>query len=86
MPPRPGLLVCCSIEYIEDITAELRLLLGSGALPPQERLRVMLTAADIAQNQVRARNALRFSTGSAGRDPWLPGTNFRCTAPPCSAA
>jgi hypothetical protein len=41
------LLPACSIEYIEDIISELRLLLRSSALPPQERLRVLLTAADI---------------------------------------
>lgn len=39
------------MEYIQDITAELRLLLGSGALPPQERLRVLLTAAEVVQSQ-----------------------------------
>lgn len=43
---------CCSIEYIEDITAELRLLLRSSALPPQERLRVLLTAVNIVLHQV----------------------------------
>lgn len=40
-----------SVDYINDITAELRQLLGSGALPPQERLRVLLTAAETVQSQ-----------------------------------
>lgn len=40
-----------SVDYIHDITAELRQLLGSGALPPPERLRVLLTAAETVQSQ-----------------------------------
>lgn len=44
----------CSIEYVDDITAQLRLLLHSSALPPQERLSVLVTAVDIVKHQVRA--------------------------------
>jgi hypothetical protein len=37
---------------VQDIVAELRLLLRSAALPPQERLRVLLTATEMLQRQV----------------------------------
>ena len=37
---------------MQDIVAELRLLLRSAALPPQERLRVLLTATEMLQRQV----------------------------------
>jgi len=39
------------VEYVNDITSELRLLLRSSALPPVERLRVLLTAGEILQRQ-----------------------------------
>lgn len=41
----------CSVDYLQDIVAELRLLLRSGALPPEDRLRVLLTAAEVAHGQ-----------------------------------
>ncbi|KAL4433583.1 hypothetical protein ABPG75_000024 [Micractinium tetrahymenae] len=37
------------MEYIQDIVGELRLLLRSSALPPEERLRVLLTAAELVK-------------------------------------
>lgn len=40
-----------SVEYIQDIAAELRVLLRSSTLPHQERLRVLLTAAEMVHRQ-----------------------------------
>ncbi len=42
----------CSMEYIQGVMHELRLLLCSSALPPEERLRVLLTAAELVQGEV----------------------------------
>jgi hypothetical protein len=44
-----------SIEYLNDIAAELRRLARGGALPPEERLRVLLTAAELAHGQAGVR-------------------------------
>lgn len=41
-----------SVEYVQDVSLELRRLLQSSALPPQERLRILLTAAEMMQRQV----------------------------------
>ncbi|PSC74530.1 nucleolar complex 3-like protein isoform X2 [Micractinium conductrix] len=40
-----------SVEYVQDVSLELRRLLQSSALPPQERLRILLTAAEMMQRQ-----------------------------------
>lgn len=42
----------CSMEYIQGIMGELRRLLSTSALPPEERLRVLLTAAELVQAEV----------------------------------
>lgn len=43
----------CSVDYFADLMAVLQQLLGSGALPPPERLRCLLTVAEILRGQVR---------------------------------
>lgn len=45
------------MEYVQDILVELRLLLCSSALPPEEHLRVLLTAAKLVQAEVGMRMA-----------------------------
>ena len=42
-------------EFLGDLMAELEGLLDSSALPPAERLRVLLTVAEILKGQARAR-------------------------------
>ncbi len=43
-----------SVDYLQDTVAELRLLLRSDALPPEDRLRVLLTAAEVGHAQASA--------------------------------
>ena len=55
IPPTPLAVLLRSVEYISDIAAELRRMLLSGALPPAERLRMLLTAAEMIHRQVGGR-------------------------------
>lgn len=50
-----------SLEYVQDVLSELRLLLRSGALPLEARLRVLLTTTELARCKGEA-----MSTGGGG--------------------